>query len=91
MSMINTGTESLPMVLIFIPLADPECTSIKIGLPSRELNTLIVGEKYSQQGTRKEVGVVVGFLLYRVPCNKCCRVFGWIFLFFIICFSLIRA
>ena len=42
MSIINTGTESLPMVAIFMPLVDAVCVGFKIGFPLREFNTLSV-------------------------------------------------
>ena len=44
MSMIDTGTESLTMVAIFITLEDAACVGLEIGFLLRELNTLSVGE-----------------------------------------------
>ena len=42
--MIYTGTESLLMLSIFMPLADSVCAGFEIGTPLREINTLSVGE-----------------------------------------------
>ena len=42
--MIDTGTESFPMVAIFMPLVDAVCAESKIAPPLREIRTLSVGE-----------------------------------------------
>ena len=44
MYMIDTGTESFPMVAIFVLLEDAVCVGFKIGFTLRELNTFRVGE-----------------------------------------------
>ena len=40
--MLDTGTESLPMVAIFMPFADVVCVGFDIAFPLRDLNTLSV-------------------------------------------------
>ena len=42
--MIDTGTESLPIVAIFMPFADMVCGGFEIDFPLKEFNTLSVGD-----------------------------------------------
>ena len=44
MYMIDTVTESLPMVEIFMPFPDVVCYGFERGLPLREIKTLSEGD-----------------------------------------------
>ena len=61
--MMETGTESLTMVSIFMPLADAVCAGFEIVSPLRNTNTLIVGDKIVTMRS-KEI-------------NRCGRGRGW--------------
>ena len=51
--MIDTGTESLPMVAIFMPLADAVCLELGTGNLLRKINTLSLGDNIVTMRRRK--------------------------------------
>ena len=55
MSMIDTGMESLPMVVIFMQLADAVCAGFETDSPLMELNNLSIGENIATT-RRKDIG-----------------------------------